>query len=206
MIQLPVSRRSPNLGALLSVSSVRISPPIAGRTTVNSEDFGFKYSVCSSRLPVRLYWHAFQSGDQAAQLKRLEAVLFDALDKPTRRWNPYLKAHTIGQIRSRLGEAAEGLLEPPDQVKCIRPPNEHLFEIRWQSLAVTDEIDGRKYFGKTNLRLLFVEPAALFPGAVGLVAFDKPQDETGKGIQDEAIGQATALFFELDVQGWDYQE
>lgn len=164
----------------------------------------FRSSVCSSRLPVNLYWHELEEADQESHRRALEDHLFEALDGRGRLWNPFSEAHLRGQIRARLNEAAAGLLEPPDRVKGLRPPNESLYEIRWQGLNVVNRVGDEVEYGKTNLRLLFAEPKGLPHSAVGLVAFEKPLSRDGKAIQDEAIATAVRRFHEMDRGDWQH--
>ena len=149
-------------------------------------------SNCAVGVDVDFYWAGCPSEFLEDHIEQAKDALFAALgERRQLLWNPHAEAMVKAEIKDRLRQAARGQLKPVDEVKSLRGGRDHLFEIRWQGIAITERLeDGTHRHVKTNLRLIFAEPPELSVAAVGLVAVEKPEGEEGKALQDAAINEA----------------
>lgn len=105
-------------------------------------------------------------------------VLFSAVSRDGRVWNPFAAQMTRSEFKRRLQKAEQGKLRPVDEVKPVdvrNPPP--LYEIRWQGINVTSlASDGTQTFGEVAVRMYHSEPEAVPGHFVGHHAHEKDID------------------------------
>lgn len=146
-------------------------------------------SNCSTGSSVDFYWHASSSPDQDDHIEAAVEALWQAIQRPGERgWRLETKAMARAEFRGLLREAAQGELEPVDQVKELGDEHPVLFEIRWQTIDVV-ELGPPLSFKTILVRLIHIEPDELGLAFVGLHAHEKLVIKD-RG-SDEANGRAT---------------
>jgi hypothetical protein len=128
-------------------------------------------SNCSIGVRVDFYWHDCR--DPGGHVEAAVAALWEAVDAPERRWNPFRRAMVLAEFRGRLKLAQAGELKPIDHVKEIGE-GDVLFEIRWPHVGVS-QVNGAGEVEHVDIevRLLHAEPVELSVCAVGLHAHEK---------------------------------
>lgn len=160
-------------------------------------------SNCSKGVPVEFYWRDTLSVDENDHVSAAVDAVFDALSSSaTRRWNPWARGRVRGEIRDLIDAARAGEAVPIEHVKSLRGGRDDMFELRFQDINVTDDIDGKPVHSVTNARLNHVEPLVIRMGFLGINAFEKPQNDTGKTIQDGYIDRAEQYFHATTSQRW----
>jgi hypothetical protein len=123
----------------------------------------------------------------------MEAVLqalWDAVQKPGRRWNPWNSSIVKAEFKNRMGLAVKGQLVPMDHIKSLGDGKANLFEIRWADITVTEgDEQGGVSFASIGVRLIHAEPVRISIGAVGLHAHEKHVGSTDRQTHDAQDGQ-----------------
>lgn len=162
-------------------------------------------SNCSSGVEVDLYWRQCNAPELESHIDRIVDEVFETLKKPGRAWNPWKEEVIKGSIESLISRAASGNLEPVDHVKSLRNGIGDLFEIRFSNLHVTEIRNKIAVDVKTHARLIHVEPIKISVGAIGLLAFEKPDGIDFKTEQDDFIDEAERLEASIRSRNWGVQ-
>lgn len=147
-------------------------------------------SICCSGGQNEFYWRETLSASAEDHISEAVDAVMNALSTPTRRWNMWTTRARRGEIRDLIEAACEGEAVPTQHVKSLRGGIGNLFELRYQDIPVTDEVDGSIAYSNTNARINHLEPVRFINGFIGINAYEKPKDETGKSIQDGMIDWA----------------
>lgn len=121
-------------------------------------------------------------------------ALFEVVSGQSRVWNMFSEASVRGEFANRLLKAAKGGLQPVDEIKSLRGGRDHLFEIRWPYLNVTEHVGGEVRHVITGARLIHAEPESLSVAMVGLHAHEKSKSERGPD-QDHEIDHAERIYY-----------
>lgn len=151
-------------------------------------------------VPVDFYW--FGGGDGTADhhiALAVEALMSAIKAPPKRLWNPFQESIIRAEFRKRLEKAAQGKLQPPEELKPLRGGGS-LFEIRWQAIpvreVVSEELQAAR---KVEVRLIHAQPFdELGLCILGLHAHEKTivEDDRAatKDAQDDQIDIAEQLY------------
>jgi len=157
-------------------------------------------SRCSGGRRVYFRWYGFPTCAVGGDLEAATEAFFIALAAPDRVWSPHSKAMAKMEFQRRLQKAELGKLRPVTDVKPIdvdNPPP--LYEIRWQTIAVTTRTDGVLNHRSTIVRLYHSEPASHPAHFIGHHVHEKvlATDHIYRA-QDEEI-QISKRFFDAGV-------
>lgn len=152
-------------------------------------------SRCSGPSTPTFRWYGYPTCEVGADITTAVDVLFEAVKRPGRVWNPYAAQMARSEFKKRIERAEKGKLRPVEEVKPVdvqNPPP--LYEIRWQAISVTEvDADGKQSFGEAVVRMYHSEPSSVPGHFVGHHAHEKDLsvDDVNQAQQQEiktAIG------------------
>ena len=157
-----------------------------------------KSNACC-HLPVDFYWYGGGSRTAQEHITLAVEALMGAIKAPANRhWNPYQEKIIYAEFRKRLEKAAQGKLQPPEELKSLRG-GDILFEIRWQDINVREvNLSGIESYSLVQVRLIHAQPFEQLGRCIlGLHAHEKEiindDPDATKDAQDAEIDIAENL-------------
>jgi len=161
-------------------------------------------SRCSCGSPIEFRWFGYPTAEAGLDLDTATDAFITSISPEGRVWNPYALRMVRAEFRDRIKTAARGELEPVDEVKPVdirNPPP--LYEIRWQGIHVTDQIDGQLHHTTALVRMYHSEPASIPEYFVGHHVHEKLVDvDDISGTQQAEIEIAKRFFDSGESSNW----
>ncbi|MGP4995128.1 hypothetical protein [Glutamicibacter ardleyensis] len=165
-------------------------------------------SRCCGDSPVNFHWFDGASKIDEDALEVAVERCLDSVSSHTRVWNMHSRSMVKAEFKNRIKRAALGKLFPLTQVATVGyDPEVPLFEIRWQTVNVTDRdpATGELIYGSALVRMYHSEPANVPDYFIGHHVHEKVVDDVSQEIarlQTAEIDVAKNIYRMGQTKNW----